>query len=119
MTSYKYSPICILHDEEKIVLYKAAIILRHSMADILETREHYLPSTDISKNKCAKFVPNVLYDLISWMVNDNSYKNKSSCSIESSLKSNISTVSICHDIIDQCKNIRTPATLGLGIRIQH
>jgi hypothetical protein len=106
------------HEDEKIVLYKAAGILRHRMADIHASREHYLPSADISKKKCADFVPNVLYDFISWLVDDNSYKNVSSCSTES-VKTSVSTVSICHDIIGQCRNILTPVTLGLGVYIHH
>ena len=50
-------------DDENIVLYRAASILRHSMAEISDSGEYYIPSTDISKNKCAEFVPNLLYDI--------------------------------------------------------
>jgi hypothetical protein len=59
------------HDDEKMVLYKAAGSLRHNMADIRDSKELYPPSTGISKNECAEFVPNMLYDFISWLINDN------------------------------------------------
>ena len=111
------STLC--QDDEVQILHKAAGILRHCMADISYSGEYYFPSTEISKKKCAEFVPDVLYNFISWLTDANSYEDVSSCSNQPFDKSNMSIVAICHDLIGLSRSIVTPVTLGLGVYIHH
>ena len=91
------------------------------MSSVKDTNQHYFPKYSAHNGSLwGDFVPNQLYDFISWLINEKSFMNISSCSDEESSKNNLRTISICHSIIAQSRHhVLTPITLGLGLHIHH
>ena len=53
-------------NEENIVLHRAAGILRASMTNIDDMKNEYVGSDRIKVETCRNFVPDILYDFITW-----------------------------------------------------
>ena len=103
---------------ESQILHSAAGILRSIMADaIKETNCHYDPSTSISVQQCAEYIPSLLYDFILWLTDTNAFTTLSNCAKVQ--KNNLNAIAICHNIISRSRQVITPLTLGLGLYIHH
>ena len=107
------------HLNEVEVLHAAAGILRKQMAEINESKHHYDPSSKIAIDPCAQFVPNLLYDFIAWLTDSTSYSHVTRCTDDDIKKNNISTISICQNIIAKARSIRSPISLGLALYVHH
>ena len=77
----------------------------------------YESSYHLSFRSCQDYVPHILYDSMNWCVDENAFTAVQKC--EESSKENLSIIAICQDIIAQCRQMRTPITLGLGIMLHH
>ena len=104
---------------DKEILYSAASIIRREIAKVEISKEFYYPSEQISIEKCADFVPDRMYDFMSWILDNNYYKDVSTCNDLDMPKSNLATISICHSIIAKSRNALTPMTLGIGLYAHH
>ena len=104
---------------EHLVLHKAAGVLRNHIANVKVSNEYYEMSSQIATDHCARFVPDVLYDFILWLLYEKAYFNVDSCSVVEDMMNNINVIDICHSIIAKSKDVITPVTLGLGLYIHH
>ena len=104
--------------EDSQVLHMAASILRQSMAEITNN-DTYISSMDIDVEQCRKYVPNKMYDFIMWCVNKTSFEKASSLCDELQPKNDLKIISMCHTLIHQCQQVRTPLSLGLAVRVHH
>ena len=107
------------HVNEIQLLHSAAGILRRHMSNIVEAKHHYDPSSRIGIDPCAKFVPDLMYDFFMWLTDAASYSNVTRCGDDNASKTDIATISICHNIIAKSRNIRSPITLGLALYVHH
>jgi hypothetical protein len=64
------------------------------MANIHDTNQYYEPSSQIAIEPCAEFVPNLMYDFMMWLTNDNAYRNISNCAEQNIAKNNLGAISI-------------------------
>ena len=85
--------------EEMQILHTAFGILRKHMAGITCSTDMYAPVADTNIQKCAKFVPDPMYDFVQWCLNDKAYNNLASCSSEDVPKNKRKVIAICHNMI--------------------
>lgn len=105
--------------DESQILHQAAGIIRREMTSIDKNNDFYIGSQGLNLDECAQFVPNKLYDFVSWLSNSHAYMNVSSTSETEITKKDIGVISICHSLISQSCKISTPITLGLAITVHH
>lgn len=110
-----------VQDNENLILHRAAGILRERMRTIETKRDEYVGSDGIKVEECRKFVPDTLYDFISWCTSTKDYENvvSSSDNDDNSKGPNLKVLSICHGIISLGRNIDTPMQLGLANQVFH
>lgn len=107
-----------VHLDDGQILHMAAAVLRNKMRTIQEG-DDYVSSLEIDRTSCGDYVPDDLYDFVRWCIDKRAFDNISSCSDENAKKDDIKVISISHSIISQCQKVRTPITLGLGLRVHH
>lgn len=105
--------------DERSVLHSAAGILRDKMATIKDSQLFYEPSTHINIEACSSFVPDALYNFISWLTDGDSYRDVTGSSDSDADNKSLEALAICHNIISKSRQVRTPITMGLGIYIHH
>ena len=108
-------------NEENVVLHRAAGILRASMTNIDDMKNEYVGSDGIKVEACRIFVPDILYDFITWCTSSKDYENAVSSSDDDVDKKqpDLKVLSICHGIISHSKMVKTPLQLGLAIKVHH
>ena len=103
---------------ENQVLHMAATILRRSMRKIKDN-DFYISGLEINVDKCGSFVPDKLYDFMLWCTNDKAYENATMCTDDKQCKDNLKIISLCHSLISQAQQVRTPLTLTLALYVHH
>ena len=110
-------------NEENVVLHRAAGILRASMTNIDDMTNEYVGSDGIKVESCRNFVPDILYDFITWCTSSKDYENAVSSSDvdEDKKQPDLKVLSICHGIISHIRMVKTPlhVQLGLAIKVYH
>lgn len=89
------------------------------MTGIQDSSHSYEPSTKASLEPCADFVPDMLYDFIVWLTNVNLYRKAAKCNDAEACKDDMQAITLCHNIIAKCRQVRTPITMGLGLYAHH
>ena len=64
-----------VEDNEKLVLHRAAGILRECMTSIKGMSDEYVGSDGVKIQTCREFVPDKLYDFVSWCTSAKNYEN--------------------------------------------
>ena len=103
---------------ENQVLHMAATILHRSMREIKDN-DFYISGLEINVDKCGSFVPHKLYDFMLWCTNDKAYENATMCTDDKQCKDNLKIISLCHSLISQAQQVRTPLTLTLALYVHH
>ena len=108
-------------NEENVVLHRAAGILRASMTNIDDMKNEYVGSDGIKVEACRNFVPDILYDFITWCTSSKDYENAVSSSDvdEDKKQPDLKVLSICYGIISHSRVVKTPLQLGLAIKVYH
>ena len=108
-----------VENDENLILHRAAGILRASMININDMNNEYVGSDGIKIEACRNFVPDVLYDFITWCTSSKDHRNAiSSSDVDADKKQpDLKVLSICHGIIAYSKMVKTPLQLGLAIKI--
>ena len=111
-----------ISETDHIILHKAAGIIRNSMSDLHYQSQQYEPSGQFNKEKCKDFIPDSLYNFISWCV------SKKDCEIATKFDEgqkvnpdhiDMKTLAICDNIVSVSRKISTPITFGLGVKLHH
>lgn len=87
------------------------------MSEVKIDRTYYPSSDQMSLENCSKFVPDSLYDLLNWIIDEKDYTNVRRC--QDGEKDNLQVISICHNLIAQWRQLPTPVTLGLAVAMHH
>ena len=108
-------------NEENIVFYRAAGILRAGITNIDDMKNEYVGSDGIKVETCRNFMPDILYDFITWCTSSKDYENAVSSSDvdEDEKQPDLKVLSICHGIISHSRMVKTPLQLGLAINVYH
>ena len=104
--------------DEYQILHMAAAILRSHMSNITDS-DNYISSFDLELEECGKFVPDCLYDFLSWCVSKQAFDSVSCFANGDPQTWELKIIAICQNIIAQSRRIRTPISLGLGISVHH
>ena len=104
--------------DEIQVSHTVATILRNQMSSISDS-DSYISSLYINTQECCKYVPDMLYDCVSWCICKEAHEHVSSCSSEGSTKNNLKIASICQNIISHSQHVRTSISLSLGAYAHH
>ena len=89
------------------------------MSDTAKSIQHSDPSSKISIDQCAKFVPNRIYNFFTWLMDGPSYREVTRCADDNTSKNAIGTISISHDIIAKSRSILSPITLDWSLYTHH
>ena len=105
--------------DEYNVLHMAATILRSHLTSIKDS-ESYISSMDMDLINCRKYVPDPLYDFLSWCVDKTAFESISKGGSESDVQPmNLKVIAICQNLIAQSRQVRTPINIGLGLYVHH
>ena len=114
---------CVNHveDNEKLVLHRAAGILRECMTSIKGMSDEYVGNDGVKIQTCREFVPDKLHDFVSWCTSAKNYEIVVSSSDKEADKKqpNLKVLSICHSIIALGRKVNTPMQLGLANQVYH
>ncbi len=102
--------------DNAVILHQAAGILRSSMSGISFQTTHYTPSGDLNMQQCKNFVPETLYDFITWCTSKECFDKANHCGAGNA---DLRVLGICHNIIALSCNTQTPITFGLGVEMHH
>ena len=91
------------------------------MTNIDDMKNEYVGSDGIKVEAGRNFVPDILYDFITWCTSSKDYENAVSSSDvdEDKKQPDLKVQSICHGIISHSRMVKTPLQLGLAIKVYH
>jgi hypothetical protein len=105
---------------DKDILHRAAGILRACLrTDKSTAKKTYFSCKAMSADFCTKFIPEHLYEFVSWCCNEKHYSNASNIEDITDSKNNLAVVAVFHQIIAISEKVLTPVTLGLGVHLHH
>ena len=100
------------------VLYQAAAVMRDMIEKVPLPKDCYWISSDVSKERCADMVPNLMY-FFSWIIDTKSFTDFSVSDENNNCKQNLKIISLFHCILPLSKASYTPVTLALALTLHH
>ncbi len=112
-----WKPESVMSDT--VILHKAAGIIQSALGAIRKESKDSFSGMDIDLVSCRQFIPDVLFDFITWCTNKEAFKDAVSKESVCVNRTDLPVIAICQNIIGLNSGIRTPLTLGLGIQMHH
>ena len=102
---------------QQAILYNAVIILRAEISQI-EPSDRYTTPREVSLQRSAAFVPQMLQTFILWLVNTETYDSMSTdCLTAEAIRRRCFSIAEC--IVFNCSKVITPLQVGLAAQLHN